>query len=204
MARNIELKVRVADVDALVAQAVRCADGPPVTILQDDTFYAVPHGRLKLRRSAEGGAELIHYRRPDGPGARASEYLRVPCADSETLHAMLAEALGTVGRVRKRRLLLLAGPTRIHLNRVEGRGDFVELEVVLRPGQSDADGRAIALQILDALGLAGAEAVECAYVDLPAGRSDPGGVPAPGQNAGPVVRRTKALRRRGPTTRRGR
>jgi adenylate cyclase class IV len=175
MARNIELKVRVDDIDAIVANAVRCADGPPVTIDQDDTFYAVAQGRLKLRRSAAGGAELIHYRRPDGPGPRGSDYLRVPCAEPETLHEMLAAALGTVGRVRKRRRLLLAGPTRIHLDRVEGRGDFVELEVVLRPGQSDADGRAIALGLLDALGLAGAEEVECAYVDLPA---VPGGATA--------------------------
>jgi adenylate cyclase class IV len=68
--------------------------------------------------------------------------------------------------VRKQRWLLLVGQTRIHLDRVEGLGEFIELEVVLRDDQSVADGVRIADPLMHELGLAGAERIAAAYLDL--------------------------------------
>jgi adenylate cyclase class IV len=174
MPRNIEIKARIAGVDALLPRAQALADGgrAPTLIEQDDQFFRVPqgHGRLKLRRFADGSAELIHYQRPDATEARASDYVRVPVPDAEALAEALTRALGAAGRVRKRRWLLLAGQTRIHLDRVQGLGDFLELEVVLRDGQSDAEGRAIAEHLLRELGLADAPRLAGAYVDLDSGQ----------------------------------
>jgi len=166
MARNIEIKARIASVEAVLARASSFADGAPVVIDQDDTFFAVAHGRLKLRRFADGSAELIQYHRPDRPDAKASDYVRVPVADADALGDALTRACSTLGRVRKRRLLLMAGQTRIHLDRVDGLGDFLELEVVLRDGQSDADGTAIAERLLAALAVAPADRLAGAYLDL--------------------------------------
>ena len=166
MARNIEIKARIDSVDALLPRVRALADGDAQVIDQDDTFYQAPHGRLKLRRFADGSAELSHSHRPDGPEARASDYVRVPAVDFDGLSAALERALGSGGRVRKRRLLLHVGQTRVHLDRVEGLGDFLELEVVMREGQPDAEGRAIAEGLMDALGLQAAERVPGAYVDL--------------------------------------
>ena len=169
MARNIEIKARIDRVEALLARARALADGEPECIEQDDQFFAVPQGRLKLRRFADGRAELIHYHRPDGIEARASDYVRVPVADAAAADALalaLTRALGAPGRVRKQRWLLWAGPTRIHLDRVEGLGDCMELEVVLREGQADAEGVAIAEALMRDLGLAAAPRVAGAYLDL--------------------------------------
>src|SRR5262245_25149106 len=132
MARNVEIKARITSIDAVLPRARALAAGEPELIIQDDTFFAVPHGRLKLREFADGSAELIHYQRADGTGARLSDYVRTPLPSPSSARDALERALGAAGRVRKRRLLLLAGQTRIHLDRVEGLGDFVELEVVLR------------------------------------------------------------------------
>ncbi len=129
MPRNIEIKARIDSVDALLPRARALADGDATLIEQDDSFYAAPHGRLKLRRFADGSAELIHYHRPDGAEARASDYVRVPVADAAALHAALVRACGERGRVRKRRWLLMAGATRIHLDRVEGLGVRTQLEL---------------------------------------------------------------------------
>src|SRR5688572_17434256 len=109
-------------------------------IAQDDTFFRVPNGRLKLRSFADGSSELIHYQRSDTLEAKLSDYCRLPVPDASALREALERALGTIGRVRKQRWLLLAGQTRIHLDRVDGLGDFVELEVVLRDNQSESDG----------------------------------------------------------------
>ncbi len=169
MARNIEIKAGIASVEAVLARAASIADGAPVVIDQDDTFFAVAHGRLKLRRFADGSAELIQYHRDDSADAKASDYVRVPVADADALAEALTRACGTRGRVRKRRLLLMAGQTRMHLDRVDGLGDFLELEVVLRDGQSDADGTAIAERLMAALAIAPEDRLAGAYLDLAAG-----------------------------------
>ena len=169
MARNIEIKARIASVEAALACALSIADGAPVVIDHDDTFFAVAHGRLKLRRFADGSAELIQYHRPDRADAKPSDYVRVPVADADALGTAVARAGGAIGRVRKRRLLLMAGQTRIHLDHVDGLGDFLELEVVLRDGQSDADGTAIAERLMAALAVAPTDRLAGAYLDLAAG-----------------------------------
>jgi predicted adenylyl cyclase CyaB len=172
MPRNIEIKARIVSVDAVLPRARVLADGEAVVIEQDDTFYRVPHGRLKLRRFADGSAELIHYQRADTADAKASDYVRVPVADAAALHEALRRGCGLLGRVRKHRQLLMVGHTRIHLDRVEQLGDFIELEVVLQDGQSDADGTRIADALMAELGLAEAPRLAGAYLDL---------LPAPGE-----------------------
>lgn len=164
--RNIEIKARVADLAAVEARAAAIADSGPVDIAQDDTFFACPRGRLKLRELAPGQGQLIHYHRPDQGGPKLSDYVIAPTSDPAALREALTRAYGAAGRVRKHRRLYLAGRTRIHLDRVEGLGDFMELEVVLRDGQSDDDGCAIAERLMQRLGLELAPRIAGAYVDL--------------------------------------
>lgn len=166
MPRNIEIKARIDSVEAVLPRARAIAGAEPLTIDQDDTFFNVPRGRLKLRQFADGSAELIHYDRPDTGEAKASDYVRVPVPDPAALREALARGCGVRGRVRKRRLLLITGATRIHLDRVEGLGDFMELEVVLQDGQSDAEGQLVAEQLMQDLGLAAAPRLAGAYLDL--------------------------------------
>jgi len=166
MPRNIEMKARISAVEDLLPRALALADGPAQSIAQDDTFFHVPQGRLKLREFEDGSAELIHYDRPDQGQAKASDYVRVPTPDPAALREALARGLGVRGRVRKQRLLLLVGTTRIHLDRVERLGDFLELEVVLQEGQSDAQGMALAEGLMHALDLDGAPRLAGAYLDL--------------------------------------
>ena len=166
MPRNIEIKARITSVEALLPRAQALAGTAPQWLQQDDSFFQVPHGRLKLREFADGSAELIHYHRADSAEAKASDYVRVPVPDPAALREALARACGQHGRVQKQRWLLMVGATRIHLDRVEGLGDFMELEVVLNDGQSDADGTAIAEALMRELGLADAERLAGAYLDL--------------------------------------
>jgi predicted adenylyl cyclase CyaB len=164
--RNVEIKARIESVDPLLPRAQAIAGGAPQLIVQDDTFFACPHGRLKLRDFGDGRGELIQYQRADDAGPKTSTYVRSPTASPATLREALTCALGSLGRVRKRRLLLLAGRTRIHLDRVEGLGDFLELEVVLRDGEAEADGIAEAHALMTQLGVQAEQLLEGAYLDL--------------------------------------
>ncbi|HEY6453875.1 MAG TPA: class IV adenylate cyclase [Steroidobacteraceae bacterium] len=166
MARNIEIKARIAGVAALQPLAARLADTGPTIIEQDDTFFTCTHGRLKLREQSGAGAELIFYQRADERGPKESFYLRVPVPDPNAVRELLQQAHGQAGRVRKRRVLFLIGRTRIHLDVVEGLGEFLELEVVMRDGESAADGIAEAQKLMVRLGVTSQQLTSGAYVDL--------------------------------------
>lgn len=165
MPRNVEIKARVDDLEQLRQRAAGIADRPPQTLQQEDVFFTVPRGRLKLR-TQDGAAELIYYLRENSSGPRQSTYLRIPIADPSATRVMLALVHGERGVIRKTRWLYLAGQTRIHLDRVENLGDFVELEVVLRDDQSLEEGTAIARDLMARLDIREDHLLDRAYVDL--------------------------------------
>ncbi|XP_066040624.1 uncharacterized protein [Chamaea fasciata] len=152
-------------------------------LLQTDTFFRVPRGRLKLRRTQDGRGELIFYERPDSAGPKLSRFSISPTADPEGLQEVLSLSLGVLGTVTKERLLILLGQTRLHLDRVRGLGDFLELEVVLRPEQSEQDGRRVARELLRELGLGEQDLVCGAYLDLLLARGDTGDTGDTGDSA---------------------
>ncbi len=166
MATNIEIKARVEDLDGLRELVEKLSDTPCVTLLQEDTFFRAPRGRLKLRVLAPDSGQLIYYEREDSSGPRRSYYLVSATADPDALKAVLAAALGIRGVVHKRRLLYQVGNTRIHLDEVEDLGTFVELEVVLGPGQSEGQGEVAAVELMAKLGIEDSNLVEVAYIDL--------------------------------------
>jgi adenylate cyclase len=166
VARNVEIKARIASVEALLPRARSIAGGEAELIVQDDSFFPCPKGRLKLRDFGDGRGELIQYERPDDTGPKTSTYVRSPTASPATLREALTRALGTLGRVRKQRWLLLSGRTRIHLDRVEGLGDFLELEVVLADSEPEATGRAEAHALMVQLGVSPDRLQRGAYLDL--------------------------------------
>jgi len=176
MARNIEIKARVESVEAMTARVAALADQGPIEIPQDDTFFTCARGRLKLRAFSATDGQLIFYRRPDQTGPKESFFVMVPTAAPDSLRDALTLAYGQAGRVRKHRTLYLVGRTRVHLDRVEDLGHFLELEVVLSEGEEPAPGIEEAHRLMGALGVAPAQLVEGAYVDLlaPRGARDRG------------------------------
>jgi predicted adenylyl cyclase CyaB len=166
MARNVEIKARLANIEALLPRVRDLADRGPELIEQDDTFFTCTNGRLKLRVFADGSGQLIAYERPDAAGPKTSDYSIADVGNPASLRATLALALGQNGRVIKRRTLFLIGRTRVHLDRVEGLGDFLELEVVLHEDESADNGVAEALTLLERLGVNASQLVVGAYADL--------------------------------------
>ena len=166
MARNVEIKARIESVQALMPRAAALADQGPTEIVQDDTFFVCPNGRLKLRAFSATSGQLIFYQRPDQAGPKESFFLISPTSSPDTLREALTLAYGQAGRVRKRRTLFLSGRTRIHLDRVENLGDFLELEVVMADGEAAEAGVAVAHDLLAKLGIAPSQLIGRAYVDL--------------------------------------
>lgn len=166
MPSNIEIKARIADLPRTKVMVAAISDTPPHTLHQRDTFFRCVTGRLKLRELSAGGSELICYDRPSVTGAKQSDYEIAPVADPEVLKQVLRQSLGVTQVVEKTRLLYLIGQTRVHLDSVVGLGDFLELEVVLRPDQSPAEGQIIAADLMRRLGIHDSDLIATAYADM--------------------------------------
>jgi len=166
MARNVEIKAHIESVESIFPKAAALTDKRPVEIIQDDTFFTCPNGRLKLRTFSPNEGQLIFYRRSDQKGPTESFYLISPTTAPDTLQETLSLAYGQAGRVRKKRTLFLVGRTRIHLDRVENLGDFLELEVVLSDGEHAETGETIAQELIEKLGILPHQLIEGAYLDL--------------------------------------
>ena len=164
--RNIELKARCADLER-ARRAGKGIGAESVGILdQRDTYFAVPHGRLKLREIAGRGAELIGYARGDRAAARGSDYRIVAVSDAVGLREVLAAALGVRGEVVKRRELWMWRGVRIHLDDVRGLGAFVELEAVMEAGEEDAIGLEKLAQLCRTFSIRDVDLVGASYIDL--------------------------------------
>jgi predicted adenylyl cyclase CyaB len=166
MPSNIEVKAYARNFAEIKARAETLSDTPVEIIPQEDTFFNTSQGRLKLRVLAEDRGQLIYYTRPDQEGPKRSDYHISHTADPANLKRVLDLAYGIRGVVRKTRYLYLVGQTRVHLDDVEGLGQFMELEVVMQEGQSDAEGQAIAEDLMASLGVERTDLLESAYMDL--------------------------------------
>lgn len=166
MPANIEIKAYARNFDEIRRRAESLSDEPVNVLPQEDTFFKTPQGRLKLRVLSLNQGQLIYYTRPDQEGPKRSDYHISLTTDPGNLKRVLELAYGIRGVVRKTRYLYMVGQTRVHLDDVEGLGQFMELEVVLREGQSDAEGQTIAEGLMASLGVESSDLIESAYMDL--------------------------------------
>ena len=133
---NVEIKARCSDQDSIRAilrsrnAEFRGEDR------QVDTYFGSPSGRLKLR---EGNIEnnLIYYERPDEGGPKTSRCILHPVSRDSSLKEILERSMGIAVVVDKRREIYFLENIKVHLDRVEGLGTFVEIEAQSEEGKLD-------------------------------------------------------------------
>ena len=166
MPRNIELKVRCADLGAAEATCERLGAQRQWTRRQTDLYFAVPDGRLKLRTETPGEAMLVAYHRPDAPAPRDSHYEVTPVRDADAERASLEAEFGIRTQVDKTRTLYLLEHVRIHLDDVAGLGTFIEFEAVMDPGRDDAATHALLARLRAEFAIADEDLLPGSYSDM--------------------------------------
>jgi predicted adenylyl cyclase CyaB len=166
MPQNIEIKAASSDFEEQRRIAEHISETPVEILRQDDTFFDVPRGRLKLRQFDRAHGELISYSRPDKKEAAQSTYRIYPTDSPAELQAALGAALGIVGVVKKTRMLYRFGQLRIHFDRVSGLGDYIEFEYVLRPDEAPENGRRLINELKNTLNICEDDLISHAYIDL--------------------------------------
>lgn len=143
---------------------------PPRTAPEAGEDGAAGEGQAGDGRAARGipdQAELIYYEREDLRGPKESEYHVMPVAgrDARALRSSLERAIGIRAIVRKERHLFIWRQSRIHIDRVDGLGFFLEIETIVE-GRTDEEARSEHEEVRRILAIADEDLIEGSYVDL--------------------------------------
>lgn len=163
--QNLEAKFKLFDLDRARTMAEAAGYEFKGSFAQRDTFFRVARGKLKLREQ-DNGAWLIHYSRDDREGLEISNYEIVPVPDPDQMRTMFSEAVGVLARVNKRRTLLMRENVRLHLDQVEGLGDFGEIEAVVGEGERPEQYLAAVDRILRALDVRRSSLITASYFEM--------------------------------------
>ncbi len=128
-ALNVEIKARCADLEK-IRNILNIEKARFVGLdHQIDTYFNVDYGRLKLR---EGNIEnaLIHYNRSDQASPKKSEVILYKSNPGSALKEILTASLGILTIIDKQRAIYFIDNVKIHLDKVEKLGTFVEIEAI--------------------------------------------------------------------------
>jgi len=164
--RLVELKARLAAPEDVERRLLDHGATHVARLRQIDTYFDRVLGRLKLRRQRPGADQLVHYDRPDRTGPKGSEVRVADVPPESGIGLVLSHALGVVAEVTKDRDVYDWHGTRVHLDRVQHLGTFVEFERRVGPDDSEPSARSDLLRMLGELGIEESALVSGSYADL--------------------------------------
>ena len=139
MPRNLELKIKCDFFDEVKNCLEEINADYTGELNQKDIYFRVENRLLKLRIE-NGEQSLIKYTRDETGKDRWSDFqvIKLPDKNAEDFFEDLFD-IETV--VEKKRLVYIYDNTRIHLDKVKGLGEFLELETLVLNGLKDAKSR---------------------------------------------------------------
>ena len=132
--QNIELKIRVDNFKSIVDKLKKNRAADKEILSQVDTYYNCKRKRLKFREENNKLFRLVLYARPDKKEAKVSNFDMIDFnkQQAQALKAVLKKAYGEKVTVKKERKLWVYKNTRIHLEKVEKLGTFLEIETFVK------------------------------------------------------------------------
>ncbi|MEJ2617449.1 MAG: class IV adenylate cyclase [Ignavibacteriaceae bacterium] len=139
MPRNLELKVPCNSFNKIIKILEGVKADYIGELVQKDVYYQINSGLLKLRIE-NGEQSLIKYSRDETGKDRWSDFhvIKFWHGDAEDF---LKDIFSIETIVEKNRLVYIYDNTRIHLDKVKGLGEFLELETLVVNGLEDAKKR---------------------------------------------------------------
>lgn len=131
--KNLEIKQSLSDFRDVICRLKKIGARHAGRLFQTDTYYSCNGGRLKIREINNKKFELISYQRPDKKRGKLSNY-KVAFISKNDLekNKRLYQIFGEKCVVKKERNLWIYKHTRIHLDKVNKLGKFLELETVVK------------------------------------------------------------------------
>lgn len=127
--RNLEVKVAILDKKTTLAAIQGLGAVYQCTMRQQDYYFSVGARKKKLRVIDDKEYQLVTYFRIETQGRKDSQYTIEKLSEKDAKALMECEKIVQI--VDKTRELWIYEHTRIHVDHVEGLGDFLELETVM-------------------------------------------------------------------------
>lgn len=167
--QNAELKLELRDPE-LARTLLHNLKAPLVVSMhQVDTYFKVPDGRLKKRHTADDTGhtypvEYIFYHRADQAQCRLSRFTIYTESEARRYFG-LADPPVWVEVVKEREVYMRDG-VRIHLDRVDNLGSFIEFEALVTPQCTMMRGYKLVEELRRHLAPALGEPLGASYADL--------------------------------------
>ncbi len=134
---NLEIKVPVKNLKKLIQIVERNGGKRIYSCRQIDVYYKSKKGRLKIRNS-DGEKSIIFYNRIEDGSERWSNFEVMKVDNPEKWIQFFDKFMEHLVTIDKYRTLYHLFNTRIHFDKVEGLGSFVELETKVTKGKLKA------------------------------------------------------------------
>lgn len=127
--KNFEFKAKIDEIEKYENKLLTLYPKFQGIDHQIDTYFNVPHGRLKLR---EGNIEnsLINYDRENVSGTKESQIILYQHEPNVALKNILIRQLGLKIIVDKKRKIYFIDNVKFHFDIVENLGTFMEVEAI--------------------------------------------------------------------------
>ena len=131
---------------------------------QIDTYFKISEGRLKLRELSKNNAYLIYYKRGEKTTERYCRYYTYDVLKQKEFKDFFGITLGIKTIVDKKRILFRYKNARIHVDTVKGLGNFIEIEVEVKKGDTQAQN--LMKELLEYLKIPKSDFIKESYSDL--------------------------------------
>jgi len=132
--KNLEIKVKLNNLSKtrdLLRLLCKGRKTIKQKVFQEDIYYKVNKGRLKLRVISERAGNLIHYFRDNESSKRVSNYTISETSTPKELNTTLISLYGVLINVKKLREITILDNVRIHIDKVMGLGNYLEIEIIV-------------------------------------------------------------------------
>jgi len=126
----VSFKARLSRKDRIKELLLNHCKATPVGVYhQIDTFFKVPHGKMKVRELVgKEGAHLIYYEREDSKASKRSKVWSTKINDPTPLKEILSKLFPVDVIVDKEREIFMCDGVQVRLDVVKDLGPFIELE----------------------------------------------------------------------------
>jgi predicted adenylyl cyclase CyaB len=166
--KNIELKLSISkdNFNKIIFFLKEIRAKHEKKLKQIDVYYNCRACRLKLRKINNKKFELIFYKRPNASHSKISDYqiLDINKNQVKIIKSILDNILGQKNIVKKTRVLYMYKNTRIHLDKVDKLGKFLELETIIKGNIKQA--RAEHKKVINLLNLSKYKKLGKSYTDM--------------------------------------
>jgi adenylate cyclase, class 2 len=128
--KNLEIKIKLENASQINSIRNSLIKYSRSAEKQIDIYYKVNKGRLKLRIINENEGSLILYDRAENKGKRISHYTISKIEDFREMEFILSRQFEILVKVIKHREIFISGNIRVHLDKVSGLGNYLEIEII--------------------------------------------------------------------------